>query len=142
MGIDLMESKTKEQMIENLPLLRQLYPNLSKERYSYLLDEMIPNNYFQLTAKMNNKVIGVTGVWIGHKIWSGKYLELDNVIVHEDYRSLKVGAKMTEYLIKKAKELDCDMLGLDVYTDNFRGIKFYMNNGFNPTGFHMIKRLK
>ena len=142
MGIDLIESKTKAEMSKNLPLLRQLYPNLTKERYSYLLDEMIPNNYFQLTAKMNDKVIGVTGVWIGHKIWSGKYLELDNVIVHEDYRSLKVGAEMTEYLIKKAKELDCDMLGLDVYTDNFRGIKFYMNNGFNPTGFHMIKRLK
>lgn len=142
MGIELKECKSKSSMLKNHGLLKQLHPHLTLNKYDDLLDKMIPHKYFQLIAIMNDKIIGVTGVWIGYKIWSGKYLELDNVVVHKDYRSLKVGAEMTEYLIQKAKDLDCDMLGLDVYTDNFRGIKFYMNSGFNPTGFHMIKRLK
>lgn len=140
--MQLIECNEKSEMLGNLEIIQVLHPDLTKEKYADLLDKMIPHNYAQLIA-VNDKGLttGITGFWIGHKIWSGKYLELDNVVVHEDFRSEKIGEGMTQYLIQKGKNLKCDMLGLDVYTSNFRGVKFYMNQGFNPTGFHMIKRL-
>ena len=139
----LIEHSTQEEMLENLEIIQVLHPNLTYEKYKELLEKMIPHNYAQLIAvNEEGEKMGITGFWIGHKIWSGKYLELDNVVVREDYRSRGVGELMTQYLIKKAQELACDMLGLDVYTYNFKGVKFYMNQGFDPTGFHMIKKLK
>jgi GNAT superfamily N-acetyltransferase len=139
----LIEHSTQEEMLENLEIIQVLHPNLTYEKYKELLEKMIPHNYAQLIAVTEEgEKMGITGFWIGHKIWSGKYLELDNVVVREDYRSRGVGELMTQYLIKKAQELACDMLGLDVYTYNFKGVKFYMNQGFDPTGFHMIKKLK
>lgn len=140
--MQLIECHTQEAMLNNLEIVQVLHPDLTLERYTYLLEQMIPHNYAQLIAVDENGVTqGITGFWIGHKIWSGKYLELDNVVVSEAMRSKGVGELMTQYLIKKAEELNCDMLGLDVYTYNFKGVKFYMNQGFDPTGFHMIKRL-
>ena len=131
-----------EKMKEALPILQELYPTLSMEHYISLLKEMLPHNYKQLLVFNNDKVVAVCGFWIGIKIWCGKYLELDNVIVSNAYRSHDIGKKMTRFLIEKAKKEDCNMLGLDVYTDNYRGVKFYMNEGFIPRGFHMINVLK
>lgn len=132
-----------KEMKKALPILQELYPALSMEKYVEQLHQMIPHNYKQiLVYDKNGTVVAVTGFWIGVKIWCGKYLELDNVIVSSAHRSFGIGKKITDYLIDKAKKEDCNMLGLDVYTDNYRGIKFYMNEGFVAKGFHMINVLK
>lgn len=129
------------EMLHSFALLNQLYSDLTPERYETLLKETIPHNYKQITIHYKEKIVGVCGYWIATKIWCGKYLELDNVVVHESYRSKGIGKIMTDYLLQKAKKEGCNMLGLDVYTDNFKGVKFYMNQGYVPRGFHMINVL-
>jgi GNAT superfamily N-acetyltransferase len=74
-------------------------------------------------------------------LWVGKYLELDNIIVREKYRSQGVGKVMFDFLEKKAKEQQCNMLSLDSYTNNFSAHKFFYNEGYAPRGFHFIKLL-
>jgi ribosomal protein S18 acetylase RimI-like enzyme len=86
--------------------------------------------------------MGLAGFWIGTKLWCGKYLELDNVVVHADFRSKGIGSIMTKYLNQKAIDEDCNMIALDAYTTNFGAQKFYMNHGFVPKGFHFVKYLK
>ena len=83
----------------------------------------------------------MAGFWIGTKLWSGKYLELDNVVVHQDFRSQKIGSIMTNYLNQKAIAENCNMIVLDAFTTNFGAHKFYMNHGYVPKGFHFVKFL-
>lgn len=132
---------TLAEMLPTYSLLNQLYSDLTPARYEALLQETVPHNYKQITVQDGEKIVGVCGYWIATKIWCGKYLELDNVVVDEDYRSQGIGKIMTDYLLEKAKKEQCNMLGLDVYTDNFKGVKFYMNQGYVPRGFHMINVL-
>ena len=134
--------QTKEEMLAELPIIQQLYPNYTIEIYGTLLDAMLPNNYKQLVVKDDNKTIGLSGFWIGTKLWCGKYLELDNVVVHENFRSKGIGKIINETLEEIAIETNCNMLALDAYTDNFAAQKFYMNHGYVPRGFHFIKKLK
>lgn len=75
-------------------------------------------------------------------MWCGRYLELDNVIVHPNHRSKGIGKILTDYLVEKAIETDCIMAVLDAYTTNFAAHKFYINHGFVPKGFHFVKYLK
>lgn len=140
---ELIEYDKKEEMLNTLPLLNFLYPELTKVRYSELLDDMIPLGiYKQLVVKLDNEFVGVCGFWISTKVWSGKYLELDNFVVHKDYRSKGVGDLIVNYLRNKGVAEKCSMLALDSYTDNFPAHKFFMNNGFVPRGFHFIHKLK
>ena len=138
----ILELTTKEAMLEQLPIIQQLYADFTIEKYESLLNEMLPINYKQVIIKENNETIGLAGFWIASKLWCGRYLELDNVIVHPNHRSKGVGKLMTEYLIQKATDNNCIMTVLDAYTTNFTAHKFYMNHGFNPKGFHFIKYLK
>ncbi|UGS23536.1 GNAT family N-acetyltransferase [Flavobacterium channae] len=139
---ELVELVSKEQMLAQLPIIQQLYPDYTFEIYGNLLDKMIPHNYKQLIVVENNTTVGLAGFWIGTKLWSGKYLELDNVVVHNDFRSKGIGSIMTEYLNQKAIDENCNMIVLDAYTTNFGAQKFYMNHGFVPKGFHFVKYLK
>lgn len=138
----IIELTTKSAMLEQLPIIKQLYADFTIEKYESLLYEMLPINYKQVIIKENNETIALAGFWIATKLWCGKYLELDNVIVHQNHRSKGIGKLLTEYLIDKAIKNDCTMAVLDAFTTNFVAQKFYMNHGFVPKGFHFVKNLK
>lgn len=140
--MEILELTTKEAMLKQLDIIQQLYEDFTLEKYNALLDEMLPINYKQVIIQENNITIGLAGFWIASKLWCGRYLELDNVIVHPNHRSKGIGKVITEYLVQKAIDNDCTMVALDAYTTNFAAQKFYMNHGFVPKGFHFVKYLK
>ena len=132
---------TVDEMLTTLSVLQAEYPSLTSESYRAMLVEMIPANYGQVAVFENEMCIGVNGYWINTKIWCGRYLELDNIVVHPSHRSKGVGKIMMDYLTELAHEKACQMLALDSYTTNFKAHKLFYNNGFIPRGFHFIKFL-
>ncbi|WP_173851817.1 N-acetyltransferase [Flavobacterium sp. 28A] len=128
-------------MVDNIELMRFLYPTFAIEKYESYLQEMVPHNYKQLAVYENDICIAVTGFWTGTKLWSGKYIEIDNFIVHPEHRSKGLGKMMTDYLAMKAKDEACTMIVLDAYTNNFTAQRFYFNQGYIPKGFHFIKMI-
>jgi GNAT superfamily N-acetyltransferase len=141
MGFHIELLKEKSAMLANLDVLQELYPSLTAEQYSQELDLMLPHNYGQLVVFDQKQCVAVCGFWIGNKLWIGKYLELDNIVVAEAYRSRGVGELIFDTLEQKAQQEGCNMLALDSYTTNFKAHKFFYNQGFAPKGFHFIKLL-
>ncbi len=131
----------KEKMLLNLEVLQELYPSLTLDQYSRELDLMLSNDYSQLAIYTQEECIAVCGVWIGNKLWIGKYLELDNIVVKSAYRSRGVGELIFQTIEQIALKENCNMLALDSYTSNFKAHKFFYNQGFSPKGFHFIKLL-
>ena len=131
----------KEEMLKNLPVLQDLYPSLTLSEYSSELDLMLPHNYGQVGVFEGDICLGLSGFWIGTKLWCGKYLELDNIVVSKTQRSQGIGKLLFDFLHKKALENDCTMLSLDSYTTNFKAHKFFYKEGFAPKGFHFINIL-
>lgn len=131
----------KAEMLKHLDIIKQLYPDFTIEKYGTLLDDMLKANYQQIIVTKNNQTIALTGVWIGTKLWSGKYIEIDSFVVHEDFRGQKIGDILIEEVNKIAKEVDANQIVLDAFTTNFAAGKFYINHGFNPKGFHFVKIL-
>lgn len=132
----------KEEMLKNLSVLQDLYPSLTLSEYSSELDVMLPHNYGQVGVFEGDICLGLSGFWIGTKLWCGKYLELDNIVVSKTQRSQGIGKLIFDFLHKKALENDCTMLSLDSYTTNFKAHKFFYKEGFAPKGFHFINILK
>ncbi len=136
------ELQGKNEMMGHITVLNAIYPSLTREEYDRELDQMLQHNYGQIAVFDDEICIGISGFWIGTKLWCGKYLELDNIVVLEKYRSKGVGKLLFDFLHKKAVENDCTMLSLDSYTHNFKAHKFFYNQGFSPKGFHFINILK
>ncbi len=130
-----------ETMLLSFPLIQQLNPKMTMARYTILLRAVVDQkNYFQVGYYDSDKLLGLTGVWIGTKLWCGKYLEMDNFVVDENHRGQKVGAQLLEWCERRAQEEKCEMIGLDSYVVADGAHRFYFANGFKVEGFHMTKR--
>ncbi|MXO03226.1 GNAT family N-acetyltransferase [Flavobacterium sp. HBTb2-11-1] len=141
MALQIKELRTIEDMVAQIHTIRFLYPNLSLEKYETFLAEMLPHNYIQIAVFEDNICLGLTGCWSATKLWTGKYLEIDNFVVNPEYRSKGIGKMLTDYVDKKAIELNCSSIVLDAFTGNFGAHRFYYNQGYAPRGFHFVKIL-
>ncbi|MEM8522431.1 GNAT family N-acetyltransferase [Flavobacterium sp. PL12] len=141
MRLEIRELSTMDEMIAQFEVMQHLYIKFTLEKYKSYLSEMIPHNYTQVVVFEGDICVGISGLWSGTKLWSGKYLEIDNFIVHPDHRMKGIGKMMTDYIDKKAKETDCTMIVLDAFTGNFTAHRFYYNQGYVPKGFHFLKIL-
>ena len=141
MPLIIKELTTIEEMLGNIEVMRFLYPTFTLEKYESYLVEMIPHNYKQVAIFENEICVAVSGFWSGTKLWSGKYIEIDNFIVHPEHRSKGLGKMMTDYVDALAKETGCTMIVLDAFTGNYTAHRFYYNQGFVPKGFHFLKIL-
>ena len=139
--LEIKELTTVSQMLAQIEVMQNLYPKLSIEKYESYLNEMIPRGYVQIGVFENDVCMGITGCWFGTKLWSGKYLEIDNFIVHPEHRSKGIGKQLTDYVNQKGIDLDCSMIVLDAFTGNFPAHRFYYNQGYAPRGFHFLKIL-
>lgn len=129
------------EMLLQIETIKFLYPNMTIERYESFLSDMIPKNYKQVAVFEGEICVGISGFWFGTKLWTGKYIEIDNFIVHPEYRKKGIGKLLTQFIDEKAKELNCTCIVLDAFTGNFEAHKFYYNQGYVPRGFHFIKTI-
>lgn len=141
MALKTIEFTTIDEMFAQIDIIRLLYPAISDEKYRTFLEEMTERNYTQVAVFDGELCVGLTGLWSGIKLWSGKYLEIDNFIVHPEHRSKGIGKMLTDYVNQKAIDSNCTMIVLDAYTGNFTAHRFYYNQGYNPRGFHFVKTL-
>ena len=129
------------EMLLQFKMIQLLYPTIKIETYETYLNDMLPHNYKQLAIFEGEKCVGITGFWFGTKLWTGKYLEIDNFVTHTEHRKRGIAKLMTDYLAVKAKNLDCTCIVLDAFTGNFEAHRFYYNQGYEPKGFHFIKTI-
>ena len=90
----------------------------------------------------DGKLLGFAGIWIATKIWCGKYLEVDNLVVHPSHRATGVGTAILRHLEDLARAEDCNLLVLDSYTCNHASHRLYHRLGYEIWGFHFIRQVR
>lgn len=131
----------KSEMLPHYPLIRQLSPGVSEERYAFLLDDMLAHGYRMAAVFEAETCVGVSGIWVATKIYSGRYLEMDNVVVADTHRSKGIGKLLTDFVVGIARAENCEMVMLDAYLENEKAHSFYEREGFVKRGYHFLKRL-
>ena len=66
---------------------------------------------------------------------------MDNLVVHPDARSAKIGTRLIQNLEATAREESCEIMVLDSYTSNHPSHRLYHRLGFEIWGFHFVKPL-
>lgn len=96
-------------------------------------------HHFALVAVVEGEIVGLAGAWVATKIWCGKYLEIDHLVVANSARCCGLGTRLITCLEELARECDCRVLVLDSYTSNHSSHRLYQRMGFEIWGFHFIK---
>jgi len=141
MTLQTRELTTIDEMLNQIDTIKFLYPKITLEKYKSFLSDMLSHNYTQIAVFENDVCLGITGCWSATKLWTGKYLEIDNFVVHPEHCSKGIGKILTDFIEQKAVNLGCSSIVLDVFTGNFGAHRFYYNQGYVPKGFHFVKVL-
>lgn len=136
------ELLTFEEIPKIAQLGQELNPNLSLEEINSLLIKMFDfNNYYCFGLKSNNQLIGVSSGWITIKLYSGKQLEVDNVIIDKNFQALGYGKKFFSFIESWALKNDCKSIELNTYVQNSKSHRFYFGLGYSILGFHFWKKI-
>ncbi|WP_445458150.1 GNAT family N-acetyltransferase [Flavobacterium sp. HNIBRBA15423] len=123
-------------------LLHQLNPQIELALIKKRQKEMFQfNNYICFGLYLNDTLIGITCAWIMIRIYCGKQIEIDNVILDSKHQSKGYGNILLNYIEKWAIDNDCETIELNTYVQNPRSHKFYFNNNYKILGFHFQKKL-
>ena len=122
-------------------MLLLLNPKIDKETLEERIPEMVKNNYKCVGVYDNDRLIGISGLWILMKYYVGKHIEVDNVIIHPDYQGKGIGNLLFDWIHNYAISIGCDASELNCYVNNNDGIKFWMNKSYKLLGFHFQKKL-
>lgn len=125
-----------------VPLANKLHPEMDAETFGGHLAEMFKYpTYHCFGLYQKGKLVAMTNGWITVRFYSGKQLEVDNVIVAPDLRSQGVGKYFFACIGQWAREHDCHTIELNTYVQNSKSHKFYFTEGYKILGFHFQKEL-
>ena len=123
-----------------VPLANKLHPATAPEIIRAYLAEMFNLPTYQCFGLwQNGKLVAVSNGWITVRFYSGKQLEVDNVIVDADLRSQGVGKYFFVCIQDWAVQHNCKTIELNTYVQNSKSHKFYFNEGYVILGFHFQK---
>ncbi|WP_159779621.1 GNAT family N-acetyltransferase, partial [Flavobacterium sp. 9AF] len=123
-------------------LLHQLNPDLEINLIKKRQQEMFQfSNYICFGLYLENKLIAITCGWIMVRIYSGKQLEIDNVILDKEHHSKGYGTILLNYIEEWAKQNEFETIELNTYVQNYRSHKFYFNQGYKILGYHFQKKI-
>ena len=132
----------RERIDEIVMLGCQLNPSIAEEMIRSRAHEMFEySNYHCFGMTDNEKLIGIMGGWLTTRLYSGKQLEIDHVVVSQSKQSQGLGAKFLKYVEEWAKENGCLTIELNAYVANDRSHKFYFAHGYSILGFHFQKKI-
>lgn len=98
-------------------------------------------NYRCIAAFIGDRMVGVSGLWIGIQLWAGKWAEADHVVVDHQMRSAGIGAKMMAWLEAEATRVGCDLIRISMLLGKERTHNFYSRNGYADDGLILVKPL-
>ncbi len=133
---------TKNDIDDMAILGQQLNPNLTLEQIkTYLLQMFEFETYTCFGMFLNDKLAGMSSAWTTVRLYSGKQLEVDNVIIDNSLQSKGLGKMFFEYIENWAKKNEYKTIELNTYVQNSKSHKFYYNLGFSILGFHFWKQI-
>ena len=133
----------KKDYVSYLILMNQFRPmkeEITYELFCKLYDKIFSSGEIYV-ARLNNNIIGSIKVFYEQKFINNcaVYAHIEDVIVDENYRHLKIGSQLLDYVKNKAIEKDCFKCTL---VCNSEVSKFYLNNKFEKRGVNMSFLLK
>src|SRR6187402_211006 len=110
-------------------VISELRPHLSLDSFMALVERMQKNHGYGLVYLDENGIKAVAGIRIAEWLYTGKYLEIDDLITTATERSKGYGAMLFDWISDYARENKCVQLRLVSGVQRADAHRFYLNMG-------------
>ena len=105
------------------------------------ISEMFSQNYECIGFFLDDKLIGMCGLWFMTRHYVGKSIEIDHFYIEDAHRNKGFGKDFFKWPYLYAEEKQVKTIELNTYVTNHPSHKFYYHEGFNILGYHFLKKL-
>lgn len=125
-----------------LPLMRELRPHLtSAADFTARLDRMHAQDYRLLAAMDGGHAVALAGYRMQENLIYGRFLYVDDLVVHPTRRGDRWGARLLDALEDHARDTSCAKLVLDTGLSNALAQRFYFRQGLLTSAIRFSKPL-
>lgn len=145
-----MKMTIREAVLADFPtllvLFRQLWPGkeISADRLHEVFSRAIASQvrkYF--CAEIDGEVIGTIGITLKPSLWQeGTVIYIEELVVHEKYRSQGIGTRLMEHVRALALTIGCERLELDSAFHRVESHRLYERWGMEKRAFLFTLNLK
>jgi GNAT superfamily N-acetyltransferase len=103
-----------------------------------------PEGYRLVVSRDDDRVVAVAGFRVGHDLTAGKYLYVDDLATHPEYRGRGHAGRILDWLLEEARRLDCDQFELDSGTrpERDNAYRLYLNKRLVIRAMHFVRPLR
>ena len=130
------EIATKAQIRACFPVMVQLRPHLTQDRFVEQVERMRRGGYRMLAVAEGDVIRALAGYRIGEMLAYGRFLYVDDLITDESGRSRGFGALLFDRLKSIAHDEKCVALHLDSGVQRRRAHRFYFREGMHIPSYH------
>ena len=99
-------------------------------------------DFHYYVAEIQNKIVGFISINFQYPLHHcGRIAEIQELIVNENYRNLKIGNALIDVAKKIAQENHCDTLELSSRFKRIDAHRFYEREGFQKTHFKLLQKI-
>ncbi len=130
------EATTQDAIEATYPIAYQLY-EIPIGQYTAYIREMMEQGYRLIMLEDEGRIIGISGFRVGRRLYCGKYLHIDNLVVDKACRKQGAALEMLDWMKAEAKRLNCDCMLADTYIENAPAQALFKREGFMTRGYHL-----
>jgi len=107
------------------PIMKDIRPNISENRYVNLIKHMQLEGYRIFSAWHNKQIIGLIGFSILTNLYYGRHIWINDLVVTKPYQSKGVGKQLMHYVEDIAKQEHCHIIALSSGLERTHAHHFY-----------------
>lgn len=123
-------------------LLQQLWPEkeMDRDRISQVYCSTLETGqYHYRVARQGQAIVGFISWGIKNNLWAqGRLLHIDDLVVVEKWRNLRVGTMLVDHAHQYARDHECLYLELDSGLYRVDAHRFYERYGFTRRAYNFI----
>jgi GNAT superfamily N-acetyltransferase len=136
-SIRLHHAESEAHLRAAFPVMRILRPHLTDiEQYVAQIGRQSAQGYRMLLAWREDAAIGLAGYRLQENTVYGRFLYVDDLVVHADARGAGIGASLLRALKEEARARQCRRLVLDTGLAMALAQRFYFSQDLLATGMH------
>jgi GNAT superfamily N-acetyltransferase len=126
--------------------MRALRPGLrTAQEFADRVNSLLrPEGYRLVAAREDGRVVAVAGFRVGHDLVAGRYLYVDDLSTHTDFRGRGHAGRILDWLLEEARRRDCDIFELDSGTRPERddAYRLYLNKRLAIRAMHFTRPVR
>jgi GNAT superfamily N-acetyltransferase len=124
------------------PVMAELRPHVQPDEFLQRVRRQIKVADYKLAYLTDGEVKAVAGFRVSECLAWGKFLYVDDLVAKSGERSKGYGGALFDWLVRYAKDVDCDEFHLDSGVQRFAAHRFYLNRRMMIEAHHFGLKLK